>query len=197
MQEAKKQEEMFADDLSEQTWDKINTLKGDVRDNILEWFKEKKPTWNDQNERQQVMTIGEIEGMAGELVRNVAKLVATRGFDYMSITLSKYTVDREKALVSTTFSLPRTMDNIRFMDECLDTTVQMVPMTVAEFLGMRAAAKPDVIGDLRLPIPEANGKAAKPEAVVADARTTPAAATPPHDPETGEIKEEQPPAQAQ
>jgi hypothetical protein len=190
--QAKRQAEMFADDLSDLTWTKINTMKGDIRDSVLDWFKSKKKSWGDQDGFGQSQTIKDIETLAGDMVRNVARLVATRGFDHMTITLSKATIDREKSVITTTFSLPRTVDNILFMNECLDTQVQVVPTPVAEFMGEKAPAVSDVIGTLKIPNPEV--KNAKPEEVVADATTKPAADVP-HDPETGELPPEPPAAE--
>jgi hypothetical protein len=182
---AKKQEEMFEDDLDDQTWAKISTLKGDVRDAILDWYKRKEKAWGGQSGFDQKATIYEIEAFADRIIRKVALLVATRGFDSVPITVSKFTTDVEKG-IQATFMMARTDENLISMNECLGASVQLVPLPLSEFMGERAPAKPDVIpGDLRLP---------DPEAVVADARTTPA--TPPHDPETGEIKEEQPTATA-
>jgi hypothetical protein len=180
---AKKQEEMFEDDLDDQTWAKISTLKGDVRDSILEWYKRKEKAWGSQSGFDQKATIYEIEAFADRIIRKVALLVATRGFDSIPVTISEAGLHVEKGIVAK-IMIARTKENVVDINDCLGKAIQLVPLGLTEFMGERAPAKPDVIpGDLRLP---------DPEAVVADARTTPA--TPPHDPETGEIRQEQPPA---
>ena len=68
------------------------TLRGDVQDKILDEIARTMPCWTKMSEREQRQIIDKAGRIASELVREAVHVVAHRDFPHMIVSLGKWTV---------------------------------------------------------------------------------------------------------
>lgn len=145
----------------------IETLKGDIRDEILREFKAMAKPWAKMTETEQERVIHRAGDISGKLVMQACNAIASRGFKYFDVTLGKITVDKG---IECKFTLPYSADGIAGLCQRKGDSVMLVARDAAAFFGEKKKAETDVVGDLAIP----KDKEAR--------RQTP----PGYDPETGE-----------
>lgn len=141
-------------EITAQTAIAAESLKGDVRDAILQMVKGLAKPWAKMTEWEQESAIRQCADIAGKLVHETVRITASRGFDHIPVSLGTFTVDAEKGIQSK-FAMARTPDNLVAMGERLGSIVLLIPMDVHEFMGEKKPAEADVVGDLAMPKGEA------------------------------------------
>jgi hypothetical protein len=163
-------------EVSAQTMLAAESLRGDVAERIHEFVTGLKKLYAGMTEDEQEEFIKAEQQLASFLVIGAVRLVAAEGHQNMPIRLGKkfsVTRDIEKGkAIQYTFSMPYSLASLAEIGERMGSEVLMVPVSLEEFMGERSKIEPDVVGPLRM-----------------HKTPPPAAPTPPHDPETGEIRE--------
>ena len=70
----------------------IETLRGDIRDRILDNICRQMPCWTKMSEQEQKRFIGRAETIAYETVREAAQIIAHQGFAHLIVSTGKWTV---------------------------------------------------------------------------------------------------------
>ncbi|MDP4005095.1 hypothetical protein [Methylobacterium sp. NEAU K] len=70
----------------------IETLRGDIRDRILDNICRQMPCWTKMSEHEQRTMIGRADDVAGRTVREAIRVVAHQGFDQLVVSTGKWTV---------------------------------------------------------------------------------------------------------
>ncbi|MBY0250182.1 MAG: hypothetical protein K2X54_02160 [Methylobacterium organophilum] len=70
----------------------IETLRGDIRDRILDNICRPMPCWTKMSEQEQKRFIGRAETIAYETVREAAQIIAHQGFAHLIVSTGKWTV---------------------------------------------------------------------------------------------------------
>lgn len=120
------------------------TLAGDLRDAILDRIKNQDKPWQAMGFDEQAALIDGVEQMAGNLVRNVVRMVALQGRVALTGTLDQVVVkDGLKGVIKMSSE-----DAGRF--DLIDAVGRLVLVVVADpsgFMGQKAEAVPDAPRD--------------------------------------------------
>ena len=118
----------------------IETLRGDIRDRILDNICRQMPCWTKMSEHEQRVMISRCEEVAGKTVREAIKVVAHQGFDHLVVSTGKWTVkDGLKLEVGASGSV----DDITKLAEHGAKPAVLVLAEPSVFFGQRADAVAD------------------------------------------------------
>jgi len=117
-----------------------DTLSGDIRDALLTHVRSMRIPWAMLAEDEQQATIDAITETAKSAVRQVAHLVAERGFSHLAVTIGKWSVSGGLAI---SLSAAGTVENIRSLAERTGPGAVLVLTDIADFIGEKAPAKAD------------------------------------------------------
>lgn len=125
-----------------------DTLRGDVRDSILDWMKATPKPWSQMGEQEQRDLAAAANRYAGQLVREVCKLVAANERPSIVATLVEY---KEKDGVEAKLKLPSKGEVVAALHEACGREVLVVTSGAEEFMGQASDAKidadqPDMLG---------------------------------------------------
>jgi len=127
----------------------VETLYGDVRDEILREFKLMQKPWQQMNEDEQGQLIHRADHLADMLVRRAVDLVAERGLPALPIKVGKFTVDGSD--IKGTFECYADDDALLRMRHLAGARAMFVLASPDAYSGERKEAEPDVVGDLAMP----------------------------------------------
>lgn len=131
----------------------IETLRGDIRDRILDNICRQMPCWTKMSEQEQKRFIGRAETIAYETVREAAQIIAHQGFAHLIVSTGKWTVkDGIKLEVGASSSV----DDITKLAEHGAKPAVLVLAEPSVFFGQRADAVADK-DQPDLPIDEDSG----------------------------------------
>lgn len=84
----------------------LKTLRGDLRDALLEVFKHRPKPWSACSEMEQRDIVGALDDVAEKLINKAARIIASEGSDAVSATLESVTMkDGLKITAKAVFSL--------------------------------------------------------------------------------------------
>lgn len=130
------------------------TLRGDVRDEILREFKAMAKPWAQMNEKEQERVIHRSADIADNLVMGALRLTAHKGNPHVVVQVSQFTVKDD---VKVTLSVAAILDNIVKLASAGAHAV-LVLADPKQFSGEKKKPETDVVGDLAMPKqPEAQG----------------------------------------
>ncbi len=116
------------------------TLRGDIRDKILDDIARDMPCWTKLSEREQRKFIGRADSIAYQVVREATKLVAHQGFAHLTVSTGKWSVkDGIKLEVNASSSV----DDITKLAEHGSGSAVLVLAEASVFYGQRADALAD------------------------------------------------------
>jgi hypothetical protein len=123
------------------------TLVGDLRDYILDQFKNRQKPWQQMSESEQRDTAEQIQKNAKDVVAKVVKLIAENGRKTIVAHLHDFKV--YKGVITAKITTKKTADTLLEFSESQQKTVLVIASDSAEFEGERApvAIDPDQ-GDL-------------------------------------------------
>ncbi len=129
------------DDVPEETIDLApKTLTGDIRDWLLERFKQRKKPWQQMTEDEQRIMASEAECAAEELVRKAVRIIAANGRTALTAKLDQIVIkDGLKAVLT----LSRYDEHRHELADAQGTPVQIVVADAAPFEGERAEVQID------------------------------------------------------
>ena len=116
-----------------------DTLFGDIRDWLVEQLISTKKPWDKLSEYEQRTRIEAAGRATRELVRDAVKLIASRGFTGLDVSLGKFGVN--EGILKADFSCPATNPNLLAING-LGTAVLVLASPLA-FLGERKELKPE------------------------------------------------------
>jgi hypothetical protein len=128
-------------DISEETQDLASeTLKGDLRDFVLDRIKHKPKVWQQMTESEQRDLIHETESAVSDIIRRAVHIIAAEGRQAITATLEQVTVkDGIKAVATLSKHDP-------FRHELVDAQGKAILIVVADasaHMGQQEEAKPD------------------------------------------------------
>lgn len=125
------------------------TLRGDIRDEVLREFKHMPKPWQAMNEDEQQRIIDRATTIADSLVRLAVDLVASRGLPALPIEVGKITI--EGAACKGAFECYADDDNLLRIRHLQGSRAMFVLASPDAFKGEKAKAETEVVGDLALP----------------------------------------------
>lgn len=117
-----------------------DTLRGDIRDSLLAWFKAQPKAWPLLSEREQRDLADAADRYSGELVKSACKIIAAGERPCIVATLTEY---REKDGVEAKLKLPSRGEVVAQLHEACGREVLIVTSGAEEFMGEAGAAKID------------------------------------------------------
>lgn len=121
---------------------KLDTLSGDLRDEMLKRMKHLKATWNLLGQGEQAEVANGLELFAKTVIRRVVHLVTQQEFPHTAVTLAEMKIKGGKAIEAKILC-----DNIEHnrsvLGEHIGQMVQIVMIDSTQFMGERAPAKTD------------------------------------------------------
>jgi hypothetical protein len=137
----------------------IETLRGDIRDRILDNIARQMPCWTKLSEQEQKKFIGRADTIAYDTVREAAQIIAHQGFAHLIVSTGKWTVkDGIKLEVGASSSV----DDITKLAEHGAGSAVLVLAEPSVFFGQRADALADK-DQPELPITDGDGLIAEDE----------------------------------
>lgn len=138
------------------------TLRGDVRDKFMDDVVRRMPGWTQMREHEQRAIISTVNSISCHVIRQVAEVIAHRGFVHMQVSTGEFTVkDGIKMKVGASYNV----ENVTKLAEHGGGEAILIFADLGDFFGQRAEAPFDK-DEPELPI---DGD------------------QPAHDPETGEV----------
>lgn len=125
-----------------------DTLRGDIRDQILAEFKHLPDAWQKMTEDQQACAIHRADQIAEELVAGAVAAIAPRGFSNIIASMEQFT---RKDGLKVVLKAAATVDAITKLAEHGMNAVVLVLAEPAKFMGERKPAETDNVGDLAMP----------------------------------------------
>jgi hypothetical protein len=119
-----------------------DTLRGDLRDSLLDWFKAQPKSWPFMAEREQRDLADAADRYAGTLVKEACKIIAAGERPCIVATLVEY---KEKDGVEAKLKLPSRGDVVAALHEACGREVLIVTSGAEEFMGQ--AADPEIDAD--------------------------------------------------
>lgn len=118
------------------------TLRGDVRDALLNHIRALPKPWAQMSEGEQDDAIYRANALAERLVRDAVDLAGARGFEHYVVSLGKYSIDKG---VEGKFMAPYSTALVDALGTRRNSTFLLVPRDIGDFLGEQApaAAEPD------------------------------------------------------
>lgn len=117
-----------------------DTLRGDMRDNMLAWFKAQPAHWQALTEAQQGNLAYSLDRFCEGLIARVCNIVATAGRPSIRARLVQYA---EKDGIEAKIKLASTSEVVAYLHEACGRDVVIVMPATEEFMGERAQAKVD------------------------------------------------------
>jgi len=137
----------------------IETLRGDIRDRILDNIARQMPCWTKLSEQEQKKFIGRADTIAYDTVREAAQIIAHQGFAHLIVSTGKWTVkDGIKLEVGASSSV----DDITKLAEHGAGSAVLVLAEPSVFFGQRADALAEK-DQPELPIADEDGVIAEDE----------------------------------
>lgn len=112
-----------------------DTLRGDMRDSLLAWFKAQPKSWPFMAEREQRDLADAADRYAGELVKSACKIIAAGERPCIVATLVEY---KEKDGVEAKLKLPSRGEVVSALHEACGREVLIVTSGAEEFMGEAA-----------------------------------------------------------
>lgn len=125
------------------------TLRGDIRDEVLREFKHMQKPWQQMNEQEQARIISRSADIANMVVRRAVDLVAARGLPALPIEVGKFTVDG--AAVKGTFECYADDASLLRIKHLANQRAMFVLASPDAFNGEQTKPEPEVVGDLAIP----------------------------------------------
>lgn len=125
------------------------TLRGDIRDILLIEFRQMPKPWQQMAEREQQEYIDRATKVADSLVRQAVDLIAARGLNSLAITVGKFTC--EASAIKGNYEAYASDEALLSIRHLCDRRAMFVLADPSEYLGEKAPAKPDNVGDLAMP----------------------------------------------
>lgn len=125
------------------------TLRGDIRDMILDEFKHIDGPWAKANEDEQQRRINRAGDIADQLVRQAIDLIAARGLPSLPIEVGKIEVDG--AALKGKFECYADDDNLLRMRHLQGHRAMFVLASPDRYLGEKEPQIPDNVGSLAMP----------------------------------------------
>lgn len=116
------------------------TLSGDLRDAVLTHVRSMQTPWSKMSEQAQADKIYAISNVTETIVRRAVAIIAARDMQKIFCKITKFTV---KDGIKAELMAVQTTDNIELIAENLNQAGILVFASPDEFLGQKAAAKPD------------------------------------------------------
>lgn len=126
-----------------------DTLRGDIRDELLREFKHLPKPWQAMNEDEQSRLINRARDIADTLVRRSVDLVAARGLPALPIEVGKFTVDG--AAIKGSFECYADDESLLRIKHLANKRAMFVLASPDAFNGEQQKAETDVVGDLAMP----------------------------------------------
>lgn len=126
-----------------------DTLRGDVRDQVLTEFKHQQKPWQAMNEEEQDRLIRRAADIADCLVRQAVDLIAARGLPALPIEVGKITVDA--AACKGTFECYVDDEALLRIRHLQGSRAMFVLASPSAFNGEQSTPEPEVVGDLGMP----------------------------------------------
>lgn len=117
-----------------------DTLRGDVRDSLLDWFKAQPKSWPFMAEREQRDLADAADRYAATLVKSACKIIAAGERPCIVATLVEY---KEKDGVEAKLKLPSKGEVVSALHEACGREVLIVTSGAEEFLGEGAGPQID------------------------------------------------------
>lgn len=161
------------------------TLRGDVRDFLMGWFRNTPKPWPQMSEAEQKNFASAADRQAETLVRAVTNLVGSQGFRSFAVSVGDF--QKKANRLEAKISAPYSRENLIEMAEAGEAGPIVLSMvSLEQFEGERAPAKvmpdqPDLIDD------EGDGAQQEQQAASGETQEADLAAGETFDPETGEI----------
>ncbi len=125
------------------------TLRGDIRDELLREFKHMPKSWQTMNEDEQQRCIDRASDIADSLVRKAVDLVASRGLPALPIEVGKITIDG--AACKGAFECYADDDNLLRIRHLQGSRAMFVLASPSAFQGEKSKPETEVVGDLAMP----------------------------------------------
>lgn len=135
-------------DITDESIVAINTLKGDLRDEILREFKSMAKPWVKMSEYEQERIIHRATDIAGTVVHQAITAIASRGFEHFNVTLGKITVDKG---IECKFTLPFSGEAITGLCQRKGDSVILIARDATEFFGEKKPVEAENVGELAIP----------------------------------------------
>lgn len=116
------------------------TLRGDVRDSLLSWFKSQPKSWPFMSEREQRDLADAADRFSGSMVKQACQIIAAGERPCIVATLVEY---REKDGVEAKLKLPSKGEVVAALHEACGREVLVVTSGAEEFLGEQGKAQID------------------------------------------------------
>jgi hypothetical protein len=130
------------------------TLRGDIRDALLTEFKATPVAWSFMTEAEQERVIHRCTDIAESIVNRAITIAASETVPHVAADVSQFTV---KDGLKVQLAAAGTVDNINALAVHRGAAV-LVLIDPRKYMGQRKAAKPEVVGSLRMPMaPESPG----------------------------------------
>lgn len=126
----------------------VDTLRGDIRDQILAEFKHLPDAWQKMTEDQQARCIHRADRIAEDVVTGAVAAIAPRGFSNIVASIEQFT---RKDGLKVVLQASATVDVITKLAEHGMNSVVLVLAEPAKFMGERKPAETDNVGDLAIP----------------------------------------------
>jgi hypothetical protein len=124
------------------------TLRGDVRDEVLREFKGLQKPWAQMNESEQERLIHRAQDIAYRLVKASVEIVAHGGVAHLTSRVEQFTVKPDG--IKITLTVGATTENmITLAKNCGPCVLALVDPS--KYTGERKKAEPEVVGDLAMP----------------------------------------------
>jgi hypothetical protein len=133
------------------------TLRGDIRDEVLREFKHMPKSWQTMTEDEQQRIINRAADVADKLVRRAVDLVAARGLPALPIEVGKFTVDG--AAIKGTFECYADDESLLRIKHLANKRAMFVLASPDAYNGEKAKPETEVVGDLAIPKEAATAQA--------------------------------------
>ena len=117
-----------------------DTLRGDIRDSVLNWFKAQPKAWPFLSEREQKDLADAVDAFSYGLIKKAAKIIAAGERPTIVARLVEY---REKDGVEAKLKLASTGEVVAQLHEAVGQDVLVVATGAADFSGQRGDADID------------------------------------------------------
>ena len=116
------------------------TMRGDVRDSILAWFKAQPKPWSGMSESEQRNLAGAIDSFSAQLVRSIAEIIAAKERPCIVASLVEY---KEKDGLEAKLKLASKDTNVVELHRACGKEVLIVTSGAEDFLGEGGEAEID------------------------------------------------------
>lgn len=117
-----------------------DTLRGDIRDALISWFKAQPKHWSAMNEKEQIDLADAADRYSTELVKDACKIIAANERPTIVAKLVEY---GEKDGVKAKLELPSKGEVVAALHEACGREVLLVTSGAEEFLGEAKPAEID------------------------------------------------------